>query len=613
MRSSLAKDFWVSKVDVQIRGFSSRSRQNYSIHGPNSVRAHTLFQQGASPMAGGIPGTLGLRREDKNKWERRAPLAPIHVRELIKEGLRVHVQPCTRRVFTDEEYMDAGAEIRDDLSECSTIVAVKEVPRELLLPGRTWAFFSHTIKAQPAGMPLLDTILEKKIRLVDYECITESGTKGSPRLVAFGAFAGYAGAIDFLRGLGERFLSLGFSTPLLHIGSSFMYPSLEEAKRAVSLAGDAIRKHGLPQALCPFTAVFTGTGNVSQGALEIFKLLPVEIVDPNHLPELCNRVEAGNADREDRHKLFISIATAEHMVRRRDGGHFDKQGYYREPELYESIFQDNVLPYSTVVVNGMYWDARFPRLFTSQDIHKNVVSGRDKLLGVCDITCDADGSVPTRQFSSIEQPFHILNALTEQVSVDLDEPGVLFHAVDHLPSELPREASEHFGNCLLPFLPALVMDKAPLEPKPRGEMAGSEHLQMPMRGAIICEGGKLSKDFSYIQQLRDVQERGSEVMDMGGQTDAVGPAGTFRPHGAVRSLPPACMTLELTGHLFDTRLINRVCDICEQELARLQIQLLDVGHKPGAQSFLSMLVMAHDEEKLADVVGRLAFCLPLRR
>merc|ERR1719449_556888 len=110
----------------------------------------------------------------------------------------------------------------------------------------------------------------------------------------------------------------------------------------------------------------------------------------------------------------------------------------------------------------MYWDARFPKLFNRDDLHRHVVSGNDRLLGVCDITCDADGSVPTRQFSQIEQPFYIFNALTERVSTSLDGPGVLFHAVDHLPSELPREASEHFGNCLVEFLPSLANTVAPI-------------------------------------------------------------------------------------------------------------------------------------------------------
>lgn len=568
------------------------------------MRAHKPIQKGPADTFGGSPNVLGVRREDKNKWERRAPIAPRHVEALRSQGLRVIVQPCTRRVFTDSEYEQAGAEVNEDLSQCSTIVAVKEVPPDRLLPGRNWCFFSHTIKAQPAGMPILDAAFEKKVRLVDYECITEGGSKGAKRLVAFGAFAGYAGAIDFLRGLGERFLSLGYSTPLLHIGSAFMYPNLEEAKRAVAMAGDAIRKHGLPKALCPFNAVFTGTGNVSRGALEIFSLLPHEMVAPSALSALCDRADSGRLAPEDCHKMFFAVTTGQDMVRRRDGGTFDREGYYAEPELYEPVFQDKVLPFSTVILNGMYWDARFPRLFTREDLHRHAVSGRDKLLGVCDITCDADGSVPTRQFASIEQPFHILNAFTEQISTDLDEPGVLFHAVDHLPSELPREASEHFGDCLLPFLPSLAADLAPGVVPHCDSMAGSDRLPMPVRGAIITEGGQLARDFRYISQLRNVRD--GKVVEAEGEgagasfVEAAAPAAALPPVG-----PPAFCTLELTGHLFDSGLINRMADLCEEDKARLQFLVLDIGSTITNSSFLACQVVAPSDGALEALVGKI--------
>ena len=148
--------------------------------------------------------TIGVRREDKNKWERRVPLTPDHVRALVKQGFRVIVQPSPRRVFPDSAYAEAGAELGEDLSSAATILAVKEVPVDLLLPRRTYVFFSHTIKAQAENMPLLDAVLERKVRLIDYECITEGGVHGAKRLVAFGRYAGIAGAIDCMRGLGER-------------------------------------------------------------------------------------------------------------------------------------------------------------------------------------------------------------------------------------------------------------------------------------------------------------------------------------------------------------------------------------------------------------------------
>mmetsp|Transcript_71349 Transcript_71349/g.185247 ORF Transcript_71349/g.185247 Transcript_71349/m.185247 type:complete len:121 (-) Transcript_71349:11-373(-) len=119
-----------------------------------------------------------------------------------------------------------------------------------------------------------------------------------------------------------------------------MYSSLEEAQRAVAMAGEAIRTKGLPPALCPFTAVFTGMGNVTKGALDIFKLLPHEMIEPGNLSKLA---ETGHASIEDCQKLFLSIATSEHMVRRKGGGPFDKAQYYSEPDLYESVFQDTIL------------------------------------------------------------------------------------------------------------------------------------------------------------------------------------------------------------------------------------------------------------------------------
>jgi alpha-aminoadipic semialdehyde synthase len=137
------------------------------------------------------------------------------VQRLTKDkGLRVLIEPSNRRVFTNAEYEAAGAEITTDLSPCGTIFGVKQVPVENLLPDRTYVFFSHVIKAQPENMELLDTILEKNVRLMDYECINQDGLRSAPRLIAFGGYAGRAGVIDGLRGLGERFLSLG--EPFFH-------------------------------------------------------------------------------------------------------------------------------------------------------------------------------------------------------------------------------------------------------------------------------------------------------------------------------------------------------------------------------------------------------------
>jgi alpha-aminoadipic semialdehyde synthase len=148
-----------------------------------------------------------------------------------------------------------------------------QVPQENLIPNKTYAFFSHTIKAQSENMPLLNEILKKNIKLVDYECITADGQRGSPRLVAFGQHAGRAGMINALRSLGQRLLYCGSSSPFLNVSSAYMYPDFPAACDAVTQAGKQLASHPfVDPTIGPLTFVFTGSGNVTQGALEVFKV-----------------------------------------------------------------------------------------------------------------------------------------------------------------------------------------------------------------------------------------------------------------------------------------------------------------------------------------------------
>ncbi|MCO5561187.1 hypothetical protein L7F22_014808 [Adiantum nelumboides] len=272
-------------------------------------------------------GVLGIKRESCNKWERRAPLTPSHCAQLLHAGhrsgahgvKRILVQPCTKRVYHDVQYENVGCEISEDLSDCGLIVGVKQPQQGTLLSDRAYAFFSHTHKAQPENMPLLDEILSKNVSLYDYERIV--GEKGE-RLVAFGEYAGRAGMIDFLRGLGERYLSLGYSTPFLSIGSSFMYTSLSAAKAAVLAAGDEIRTNGLPFEISPIVFIFTGSGNVSRGAQEVFRLLPHTFVDPSQLSQLVNAVSReqsncfflGSKCKKGTFQVYGCVVGSEHMV-----------------------------------------------------------------------------------------------------------------------------------------------------------------------------------------------------------------------------------------------------------------------------------------------------------
>ena len=157
---------------------------------------------------------IGIRRETKNRWECRVPLTPSHVATLKASGnIDFVIQPSARRVFPDHEYERVGATVKDDLSGCDLIMGVKEVPEAEIMPGKQYIFFSHTHKGQPYNMPLLRGIVDKRVSLFDYELLKDPSS-GS-RLVAFGAYAGYAGMINTLHGLGDRLLTKGYRTPFL--------------------------------------------------------------------------------------------------------------------------------------------------------------------------------------------------------------------------------------------------------------------------------------------------------------------------------------------------------------------------------------------------------------
>ncbi|XP_038636018.1 alpha-aminoadipic semialdehyde synthase, mitochondrial isoform X1 [Scyliorhinus canicula] len=446
---------------------------------------------------------LALRREDINVWERRAPLAPRHVKEVTSAGYKVLVQPSNRRAIHEKDYRHAGAIIQEDISEASLIIGVKSPPGEKLIPQKTYAFFSHTIKAQEANMPLLDTIIEKEIRLIDYEKMVDS--KGT-RVVAFGQWAGVAGMINILHGLGLRFLALGHHTPFMHIGMAHNYRNSAQAVQAVRDCGYEISLGLMPKSIGPVTFVFTGTGNVSKGAQEIFTELPCEFVEPH---ELQGVFQSG-----DQSKIYCTVLSRHHHVVRKSDGKYDAVDYQHHPKLYTSRFSTDIAPYTTCLVNGIYWEPDTPRLLNRSDAQNLLTSAKDfdsasdgcpelphRFLAICDISADTGGSIEfMTECTSIEMPFCMYDAEQQVIHDSLEGNGILMCSIDNLPAQLPIEATEYFGDKLCPYLWEMLTSdaKQPLE---------KENGFTPIiRNAVIASNGSLTPKFKYIQKLRANRE-----------------------------------------------------------------------------------------------------------
>ena len=539
---------------------------------------------------------IGIVREKFSKWERRVPLTPSQVDELVnKQGIRVLVEPSNKRIFTNEEYEEVGGELTSDLGDANLIVGVKQVPVENILENKDYLFFSHVIKAQEENMALLDRIVGSGGRLFDYECINEGGKRDRPRLVAFGRFAGLVGMVNSLQALGQAYLAQGVSTPFLHCPLTYTQPTLDGALESVRRVGESILQIGLPEEISPVIVLFTGNGNVSKGAQEVFEQLPHEYIQAKDLPDLRERIERGEVEGW-RNKMFGVVAESEDMVERLDGQPFVEKDYFADPSptLYKPTFHERVLPFISSLVNCMYWDYRFPRLITTDHMSSSFHPTSNKLKVVADISCDVGGSVEfLTHTTTTDDPFFTFNPRTGESEDGIQGEGIVMMGVDILPAELPKEASQHFGQALLPLLPSLAtLDQ-------EGNRPSITSLPHELQTSCIVADGSLTPDYQYISTLREKREEKtrSSLEEKDGE------------ESTLISELPICKDLLLRGHIFDSGLINQSLDLVEREkgsflIGDIIVSPKNISDQPIPTSLFFKLC-AKDQEHLGMMISKL--------
>jgi alpha-aminoadipic semialdehyde synthase len=375
----------------------------------------------------------------------------------------------------------------DDVSRCDVVLGIKEMPASYFRPGGAYMFFSHTIKGQSHNMPMLRRLVELGCTLFDYELVRDDQGR---RLIFFGRYAGLAGMVDTLWTLGQRLLHLGRETPFAAIEPAHMYPSLEAIRAAVVEVGRRIESEGLPADLAPLVFGFTGYGHVSRGAQEIFDLLPHEEVSPPALPDFVRR----NARLTRR--LAKVVYHEEHLVQPVDlAGRFDLQEYYSRPERYRSIFGEH-LPLLAVLVNGIFWAERYPRLATKEQLRELFAGARPpRLIVVGDISCDVDGSLAcTVRDTHSGDPVFVYDPATGAAPSGFAGPGLAVMAVGNLPCELPMEASAAFSEMLAPFVPGLA----------RADLSGpfeKSGLPPELAASVILWHGDFVPEFQYMRKF----------------------------------------------------------------------------------------------------------------
>ncbi len=399
---------------------------------------------------------IGLIREGKTPADNRVALTPAQCKWVHKnsEVVKIVVQSAASRCFSDKEYAMAGVEIVDDVSECDILIGIKEVPVQELISNKTYLFFSHTKKKQPHNQGLLRAVLNKQIRLIDFECLEH---EDGQRIIGFGFFAGVVGAHNGMMAYGNR-------TGLYKLERVYKQRSFRELIHAYF----GLRLPNVKIAV-------TGSGRVAHGILEIMNLMGIHEVEPDDYLR-----------RRFSYPVYTQLKGAD-LYEHKETGKYNRVDFHTNPHTYNCKF----LPYATqtdILMNGVYWDKNVPRLFEKEDATKEEFI----IQTIADITDDANGSIPINLGDqSIENPVYGVDKLSLAKLKAYDKNAIDIMAVGNLPNELPRDASRYFGEQLIKYVLEDLVG------------AGSAIIER----ATITSKGKLTEGYTYLQPYADgIQE-----------------------------------------------------------------------------------------------------------
>lgn len=395
------------------------------------------------------PVKIALIKEGKTPPDFRVALTPSQCQEILQKfpQINIVVESSPIRRFTDEEYIAAGIPVSHNISDADIMIGVKEVPEHALIPDKTYLFFSHTFKKQPYNAHLLRAILEKNIRLVDYEVLKDDTGK---RVIGFGRYAGIVGVFEGFRALGLKKNWYELPSPM----------SCHDRKEMESYGANV-------QFKSPIKAVVTGWGRVGNGAEEMIRFFGLKRISPE---EFLNYTGDEN--------VYVHLDTADYYKRKSDKG-FDKSEFYKNPEIYISVLNDYVAQCDIYLACHL-WKSGNPVLLTKSDLQEP----NHRCEVIADISCDIDGPIAaTIKATTISTPFYGYDRNSGQ-EVDWKEPqSIMMMTIDNLPCELPRDASEDFGQELInSVIPALLRDGDPM-----------------IEGATETKNGQLTPAFQYLE------------------------------------------------------------------------------------------------------------------
>ena len=397
---------------------------------------------------------IGLIREDKIPEDNRVAFTPSQCKFIQKtKEYSITVQHSAHRCYKDAEYLAEGIEVKEDMSDCDILFGIKEVPKELLIPNKTYFFFSHTKKLQPYNRALFQTVCQKGITLIDYECLEhEDGT----RLLGFGFFAGVVGAHNGMMAYGNR-------TGKIQLGRVYKQRNFQELIHSYfGLKIPAVK------------IAITGSGRVAHGITEIMNLMEIHEVEPDEYKETA----------KFDYPVYVHLK-GNNLYVNKETMKYDRKEFHEFPDRYKCLFSD-YLYQTDILMNGVYWQKEIPRLFEMDDL-KNP---NYRMHTIADISDDQNGSVPCNLGdATIEVPVYGVERMTGEISAPYLEDVVDVMAVGNLPNELPRDASRFFGEQLIKYIVDHLETSSPI-----------------IDDATITKDGKLTELYAYMKDYASAND-----------------------------------------------------------------------------------------------------------
>jgi alanine dehydrogenase len=390
---------------------------------------------------------IGVIREGKTPSDNRVALSPHQCKVVVRKfsEIKLVVQPSSIRCYTDSEYIEAGITLQEDITDCDILIGIKEVPIENLIANKTYLFFSHTKKKQPHNKKLLQAIVHKNIKLIDYECLTYGDGQ---RVLGFGFFAGIVGAHNGLLAYGRK--TNTFNLPPVHRFKDFR---------------EVIHQY-FEVKLPNIKIVCTGNGRVSSGVQETMNMFDIKRVSSDEF-----------IHKNFEYPVYCEL-TAENLYKHNDTHVYHRKDFRNHPENYYCDFKP-FYKAADVMLNGVYWQKGIAPFFTLDEMRK----AEFNLQVIADITCDVNGSIPCNVDSTtIDDPTYGFDPKTKSKTKPFQLGMIDVMAVDNLPNELPRDASDFFGvQFTKNILPELLKNESEL-----------------INRATIANNGNLTNYYQYL-------------------------------------------------------------------------------------------------------------------